>query len=94
MSGPSNYQPKSAFGKWMHERLPVMELVQGQLMDFPTPKNLNYWWTFGGILAIMLVAQLITGIVLAAGGAGSNYLFIEHAPSALELVTGACAYVP
>jgi ubiquinol-cytochrome c reductase cytochrome b/c1 subunit len=65
MSGPSNYQPKSAFGKWMHERLPVMELMQGQLMDFPTPKNLNYWWTFGGILAIMLVAQLITGIVLA-----------------------------
>ena len=34
-------------------------------MDFPTPKNLNYWWTFGAILAIMLVAQLITGIVLA-----------------------------
>ena len=32
---------------------------------FPTPKNLNYWWTFGAILAIMLVAQLITGIVLA-----------------------------
>jgi quinol-cytochrome oxidoreductase complex cytochrome b subunit len=33
--------------------------------DFPTPKNLNYWWTFGGILAIMLVMQIITGIVLA-----------------------------
>ena len=42
-----------------------MELMQVQLMDFPTPRNLNYWWTFGGILAIMLVAQLITGIVLA-----------------------------
>ena len=65
MSGPSNYQPQSAFGKWMHERLPIMELVQGQALDFPTPKNLNYWWTFGGILAVMLVAQLITGIVLA-----------------------------
>jgi ubiquinol-cytochrome c reductase cytochrome b subunit len=65
MSGPSNYQPKSAFGKWMHERLPIMELVQGQALDFPTPKNLNYWWTFGGILAVMLVAQLVTGIVLA-----------------------------
>ncbi len=65
MSGHSNYQPKSAFGKWMHERLPIMELVQGQALDFPTPKNLNYWWTFGGILAVMLVAQLITGIVLA-----------------------------
>ena len=65
MSGPSNYQPKSAFGKWMHERLPIMDLVQGQALDFPTPRNLNYFWTFGGILAIMLVVQLLTGIVLA-----------------------------
>ena len=65
MSGPSNYKPTTAFGKWMHERLPIMELVQGQALDFPTPKNLNYWWTFGGILAVMLVVQLVTGIVLA-----------------------------
>jgi ubiquinol-cytochrome c reductase cytochrome b/c1 subunit len=64
MSGHSNYQPKSAFGKWMHERLPIMELVQGQALDFPTPKNLNYFWTFGGILAVMLVVQIITGVVL------------------------------
>ncbi len=60
-----DYQPKSAFAKWFHERLPIMELVQGQALDFPTPKNLNYFWTFGGILAVMLVAQIITGIVLA-----------------------------
>ncbi len=33
-------------------------------MDFPTPKNLNYCWTFGGILAVMLAVQIITGIVL------------------------------
>ncbi len=65
MSGhTSNYQPKSAFGKWMHERLPIMELVQGQALDFPTPKNLNYWWTFGGILAVMLVVQILTGVIL------------------------------
>jgi ubiquinol-cytochrome c reductase cytochrome b subunit len=65
MSGHSNYQPKTAFGKWLHQRLPIMELVQAQAMDFPTPKNLNYWWTFGGILTVMLTVQLITGIVLA-----------------------------
>lgn len=64
MSGHSNYQPKSAFGKWMHERLPIMELVQGQALDFPTPKNLNYFWTFGGILAVMLVVQILTGVIL------------------------------
>jgi ubiquinol-cytochrome c reductase cytochrome b subunit len=34
------------------------------MLDFPTPKNLNYWWTFGGILSIMLVVQIVTGIVL------------------------------
>jgi ubiquinol-cytochrome c reductase cytochrome b subunit len=65
MGGHSNYQPKTAFGKWMHQRLPVMELMQAQALDFPTPKNLNYWWTFGGILTVMLVVQLLTGIVLA-----------------------------
>ncbi len=65
MSGPSNYQPKSALGRWVHERLPIVAFAQDHLMSFPTPKNLNYWYAFGGILAVMLVVQLITGIVLA-----------------------------
>ncbi len=65
MSGPSTYKPSSAFGQWMHDRLPIYALVKETALDFPTPKNLNYWWTFGGILAVMLVAQIITGIVLA-----------------------------
>lgn len=64
MSGPSKYQPTSAVGKWFHERLPIVAFVKDHAMDFPTPKNLNYWWTFGGILAVMLVVQIITGIVL------------------------------
>jgi ubiquinol-cytochrome c reductase cytochrome b/c1 subunit len=64
MSGPSKYQPTSAVGKWFHERLPIVAFVKDHALDFPTPKNLNYWWTFGGILAVMLVVQIITGIVL------------------------------
>ncbi|WP_394763671.1 cytochrome bc complex cytochrome b subunit, partial [Phenylobacterium sp.] len=35
------------------------------LVDFPTPKNLNYWWVFGAILAFMLGEQIVTGIILA-----------------------------
>jgi ubiquinol-cytochrome c reductase cytochrome b subunit len=65
MAGHSTYVPKSAFGKWFHERLPIYALVKDTMMDFPTPKNLNYWWTFGGILTLMLVVQIITGIILA-----------------------------
>ncbi|HPN07405.1 MAG TPA: cytochrome b N-terminal domain-containing protein, partial [Hyphomonadaceae bacterium] len=64
MSGPSTYEPKSGFTKWMDERLPIIRFG-ADLMDFPTPKNLNYWWTFGGILAVCLMIQIVTGIVLA-----------------------------
>jgi ubiquinol-cytochrome c reductase cytochrome b/c1 subunit len=64
MSGPSKYQPTSALGKWFHDRLPIIAFAKDTMVDFPTPKNLNYWWTFGGILAVMLVIQIITGIVL------------------------------
>ena len=64
MSGPSTYEPKTGFTKWMDERLPIIRFG-ADLMDFPTPKNLNYWWTFGGILAVCLVIQIVTGIVLA-----------------------------
>jgi quinol-cytochrome oxidoreductase complex cytochrome b subunit len=41
-----------------------MGLIHGSFVAYPTPRNLNYWWTFGAILSFMLVAQIITGIVL------------------------------
>jgi ubiquinol-cytochrome c reductase cytochrome b/c1 subunit len=65
MSGHSTYQPQSAFMKWMERRLPIAGLVYSSFVVYPVPRNLNYWWTFGGILAFMLVAQIATGVVLA-----------------------------
>jgi ubiquinol-cytochrome c reductase cytochrome b/c1 subunit len=65
MSGHSTYQPQSAFMKWMERRLPIASLIHSSFVAYPTPRNLNYWWTFGGILSFMLVAQIATGIVLA-----------------------------
>lgn len=59
------YTPGSAVEKWLDDRLPVIRWSKEHLMDFPTPKNLNYWWTFGAILALMLVVQIATGVVLA-----------------------------
>ena len=64
MSGHSTYEFKNPIARWVDERLPILSVVRGQLVDFPTPRNLNYWWTFGGILATMLVIQIMTGIVL------------------------------
>ncbi len=65
MSGPSTYVPKSAIGRWFESRLPLMGLVHSSFVAFPVPRNLNYMWTFGAILSFMLVAQILTGIVLA-----------------------------
>jgi ubiquinol-cytochrome c reductase cytochrome b subunit len=65
MSGHSQYTPKSGFARWLERRLPIISFMYDSFVSYPTPKNLNYMWTFGAILSCMLVAQIITGIVLA-----------------------------
>src|SRR5499427_8455130 len=65
MTHPSSYQPSTGIEKWIDQRLPIPRLMYDQFLAFPTPRNLNYWWTFGGILTFMLVSQIATGVVLA-----------------------------
>ena len=65
MSGQSTYTPSNGFTRWLDTRLPVLRLVNDSFVDYPTPRNLNYWWTFGGILTLCLAIQIVTGIVLA-----------------------------
>jgi len=65
MSENSTYEPQSAFMKWLERRLPVGSLIHSSFVAYPTPRNLNYWWTFGGILTFMLGVQIVTGVVLA-----------------------------
>ena len=60
----STYVPKSGIEKWFDSRLPIIRFG-ADYMSLPTPKNLNYWWTFGGILALCLVIQIATGVILA-----------------------------
>lgn len=64
MSGPSTFQPQAPVLKWFERRLPIIGLVHSSFVAYPTPRNLNYWWTFGGILSFMLAAQIVTGVVL------------------------------
>ncbi len=61
---PSTYQPGSAIERWLDARLPIIRF-SADLLDYPTPRNLNYWYTFGGILSFCLVVQIVTGVVLA-----------------------------
>ena len=64
MHGPSTYKPKSGFARWLDARLPIMRFAHDTIITYPTPRNLNFWYTFGGILAFMLGVQIVTGIVL------------------------------
>ena len=73
-----NYVPSSKLGKWFNDRLPLLSLT-AHLREYPTPKNLNYWWTFGGILTFCLITQIITGIVLAMH-------YVAHADLAFDSV--------
>ncbi|WP_292062491.1 cytochrome b [Brevundimonas sp. UBA7664] len=60
----STYVPKTGIEKWLDTRLPIVRFG-ADYMALPTPRNLNYWWTFGGILALCLVIQIATGVILA-----------------------------
>jgi ubiquinol-cytochrome c reductase cytochrome b/c1 subunit len=61
----TTYVPKSAFAKWFESRLPIAGLVHSSFIAYPVPRNLNYFWTFGAILMMMLVSQIVTGVWLA-----------------------------
>jgi quinol-cytochrome oxidoreductase complex cytochrome b subunit len=65
MSGPSSYVPQTAFTRWLDSRLPILRFANDTITTFPTPRNLNFWYTFGGILTFCLGVQIVTGIVLA-----------------------------
>ena len=44
---------------------PIISIVNGVLVDLPTPSNISYYWNFGSLLGLCLAIQLITGIFLA-----------------------------
>ena len=65
MSGQATYVPKGAAARWLDARLPILGLAHSAFVAFPSPRNLNYFWTFGGILTFMLLSQILTGVALA-----------------------------
>ena len=73
-----DYVPKSKIANWFNDRLPLLSLG-AHLREYPTPKNLNYWWTFGSILTFCLIIQIVTGIVLSMH-------YVAHVDLAFESV--------
>lgn len=43
----------------------VLSFIDSHLVDYPSPINLNYLWSFGSIAGICLVIQILSGVFLA-----------------------------
>jgi len=83
MSAPSN---RTKFDnpaiEWIDQRLPVFSMITKEYGVFPTPKNLNYMWSFGGIALTMLIIMIVSGVVLAM-----NYTpHTQHAFESVERI--------
>lgn len=43
----------------------LLAFVDSHIIDYPTPINLNYMWSFGSTAGICLVIQILSGVFLA-----------------------------
>jgi ubiquinol-cytochrome c reductase cytochrome b subunit len=50
---------------WIDQRFPLTHFVKHELTEYPTPRNISYWWNFGFLAGFVLVLQIATGIFLA-----------------------------
>ncbi len=81
MSGPSSYVPSNGVMRWLDARLPLPRLLYDSFVVFPVPRNLSYAYTFGGILALFLGIQILTGVVLAMHYAANSGIAFQSVES-------------
>nr|QHX93692.1 cytochrome b [Odorrana tormota] len=49
----------------MRKSHPLIKIINGSFIDLPTPTSISSWWNFGSLLGLCLIAQIITGLLLA-----------------------------
>nr|WAU48208.1 cytochrome b [Agriades orbitulus] len=50
--------------KSMRKNHPLIKIINGSLIDLPSPSNISSLWNFGSLLALCLIIQIITGLFL------------------------------
>jgi quinol-cytochrome oxidoreductase complex cytochrome b subunit len=74
--------PNNPVVRWIDHRLPIFTFMNHELHEYPTPKNLSYWWNFGSLAGIALVIMIVTGIVLAM----QYTAHVDHAFGSVERI--------
>nr|YP_006280984.1 apocytochrome b [Helicosporidium sp. ex Simulium jonesi]ACT36211.1 apocytochrome b [Helicosporidium sp. ex Simulium jonesi] len=60
---------------------PIFSILNDHIVDYPSPSNINYLWSFGSVAGICLVVQIATGIFLAmhyTPHVDMAFLSVEH----------------
>jgi ubiquinol-cytochrome c reductase cytochrome b/c1 subunit len=65
--------------RWIDTRLPIFTMLHHDAVEYPTPRNLNYWWNYGSLAGVVLIIMIMTGVVLAM-------FYIPHASMAFDSV--------
>ena len=65
--------------EWIDSRLPLFTMMQKEYGVFPTPRNFNYFWSFGGMAMLVLVTMILSGVFLAMS-------YVPHADMAFDSV--------
>nr|YP_010267105.1 cytochrome b [Arcte coerula]UIF93624.1 cytochrome b [Arcte coerula]UNP54903.1 cytochrome b [Arcte coerula] len=50
--------------KTLRKTHPILKIINGSLIDLPSPSNISAWWNFGSLLALCLIIQILTGLFL------------------------------
>nr|YP_004072439.1 cytochrome b [Grapholita molesta]ADR72179.1 cytochrome b [Grapholita molesta] len=53
----NNYKP-------LRKTHPIFKIINGALIDLPSPSNISAWWNFGSLLGLCLMIQILTGLFL------------------------------
>ena len=61
----SGYTFNNSVVRWIDSRLPIFSFLMHEGVDYPTPRNFNYWYNFGFMAGLMLVIMVVSGIFLA-----------------------------
>jgi len=52
------------FIDWLDERLAIRQLFKIMMTEYYVPKNINFLWSFGVLIVLMLVILIISGVFL------------------------------
>nr|YP_010222600.1 cytochrome b [Neojurtina typica]UCC46063.1 cytochrome b [Neojurtina typica] len=51
--------------KPMRKTHPLFKIINGSLIDLPSPSSISLWWNFGSLLGMCLMIQIVSGLFLA-----------------------------